>query len=91
MACLCPTHFAAFTFLTHMDGGGLQGATAAFVINTDPDNSYSSAFTLATVNASAIVSVRDIWERKDLGRATGSVKFTVPAYDSVFFVLTPSS
>merc|ERR1711957_229056 len=36
-------------------------------------------------------TVRDIWEKKDLGVATGQFPVTVPPYDSAFLLLSPDS
>ena len=67
------------------------GGSAVLFINHSPTpQSYS--VTLAKLNLTKTsYTVKDIWERKETGTATGDLKFAaVPAYDSAFLLLTPA-
>jgi len=68
----------------------LKGAVAAFVLNSDPSNAYTVDIDLKSLNITSTVTVRDIWQRKDLGTASGT--FTtdaIPGYDSRMYLFTP--
>jgi len=73
-----------------------KGALAVYVVNpvansTNADVEVSFA-DLGLPQSAATATVRDIWSRSDLATATGSVlKASVPAMDSVFYLLTPNS
>jgi hypothetical protein len=61
------------------------------LINASPETTkpYTLSFDKLNMTASS-VTVRDIWNRKDLGKSTST--FTVPAmsaFDSGFYLLQP--
>lgn len=66
------------------------GALAVLVINTgiEPLTQHSLNFPKLNLTTGTY-TVRDIWEKKDLGAATGQFPVTVPPYDSAFLLLTP--
>merc|ERR1719272_745552 len=69
-----------------------NNAVAILVINTAPGTNVTMDIPLSDVNITASsVNVRDIWDKTTMGAATGSVKVTVNAMDSVFQLWTPSS
>ena len=69
-----------------------KGGTAALLVNQSPDPIADFVLDFGTLNLTAgqTYTVRDIWEQKDVGTATGAHNLTVPAYDSAFVLLTPA-
>ena len=67
---------------------------AVLLISRALDTALSSDFDLSLRLSNYVpgmVQIRDIWNRKDLGRHSGIVTFPkVQAHDSVFLLLTPS-
>ena len=68
-----------------------QGGVAALVINNSPEHTSFDVNFAALNITSTTVSVRNIWELKDLGTANAKYSASVPAYDSAFLMLTPVS
>jgi len=69
-----------------------KGGAAALLINQSPDPiaDFVLDFSALNLTAGQAYTVRDIWEQKDVGTATGAHNLTVPAYDSAFVLLTPA-
>eukprot|EP00931_Biecheleriopsis_adriatica_P060406 TRINITY_DN36279_c0_g1_i1.p1 TRINITY_DN36279_c0_g1~~TRINITY_DN36279_c0_g1_i1.p1 ORF type:complete len:429 (-),score=54.60 TRINITY_DN36279_c0_g1_i1:155-1441(-) len=66
------------------------GALATLVINTGGEQIERHSLDFKKLNLTASsYTVRDIWEKKDLGQAIGQFPVTVPAFDSAFLLLTP--
>jgi len=66
------------------------GKVAAFVLNNDKN--VTASFGVSEVMPSSNkVSVRDVWARKDLGDAEGSITVTLGERDSALLVLAPKS
>jgi hypothetical protein len=80
------------------DGGSRQlqlwakpvggGSMAILLINEDPSANVTATVVLADLNMTGTVQRRNIWERADAGAATSSFDVIVPAFDSVFMVLS---
>lgn len=68
-----------------------NGAKAVLLINSSPEPASGLSVSLAELGITgAAVSVRDVWNHKDLGRTTAAqLDFpTIGIYDSGFFMLT---
>ena len=48
-------------------------------------------FAKLNLTAGTTYEARDIWARESLGTASAELSLTVPAYDSVFVLLTPKA
>jgi hypothetical protein len=67
-----------------------NGAVATLLINNDDVNSYTVDIQFSLLNITGKATVRDIWNRKDLG--TFQTTFTtdnVASHDSRFYLFTP--
>jgi len=67
-----------------------QGAVATLLINNDVANAYTVDISFSLLNITGKATVRDIWNRKDLG--TFQTTFTtdsVAGHDSRFYLFTP--
>merc|ERR1719469_1547918 len=68
------------------------GALAVLVINIGGELITHHSLNFPKLNlTTGTYTVRDIWEKKDLGTATGQFPVTVPPYDSAFLLLSPDS
>ena len=70
------------------------GAVAVLLINNTPEEqSPPVPLDAATLGkgAAARMKVRDIWERRDVGVASGAFAPRVPAWDSGFYLLSPAA
>jgi len=63
---------------------------AILIINANADTNINATVDFAELNMTGTVSVRDIWQKKDIGRYTGQFKATVPSFDSGFYQLSPA-
>jgi len=69
----------------------LGGAVATLLVNNDISNAYTVDISLSLLNITGKATVRDIWNRKDLG--TFQTTFTtdsVASHDSRFYLFTPA-
>eukprot|EP01062_Namystynia_karyoxenos_P015880 TRINITY_DN157_c0_g1_i2.p1 TRINITY_DN157_c0_g1~~TRINITY_DN157_c0_g1_i2.p1 ORF type:complete len:447 (+),score=168.08 TRINITY_DN157_c0_g1_i2:68-1342(+) len=64
-----------------------SGRLAAFLLNTG--TAAPAQLSLTAVGFPGGATVRDVWNRKDLGRAQGSINATLGEHDSAFYVLSP--
>jgi len=68
-----------------------NGAAAALLINHSP-RTLNYSLSLAKLNLTrATYEVRDIWAKKPLATIKGEITLSVPAYDSAFVLLSPTS
>jgi len=68
----------------------LKGAWGTLLLNNDPVTAYTVDIDLSLYNFTGKVTVRDIWNRKDLG--TFQTTFTtdsVASHDSRLYLITP--
>lgn len=69
-----------------------NGAMAAFVITNVASGNNVVTITLADLGLSGTVAVRDIWQRKDLGTASGTFTTdSIMPHDSRMYIFTPHS
>eukprot|EP01059_Diplonema_ambulator_P031668 TRINITY_DN588_c0_g2_i3.p1 TRINITY_DN588_c0_g2~~TRINITY_DN588_c0_g2_i3.p1 ORF type:complete len:415 (+),score=162.67 TRINITY_DN588_c0_g2_i3:48-1292(+) len=69
-------------------------SVAAFVINNDPSNGYNVTISMTDLGFASTqqVTVRDIWEHKDLGTITGTFATDeMVGHDSRFYTFTASN
>jgi len=67
----------------------VEDGVAILLINAASFVNATTAVTLADLNVTGTVKLRDVWNHKDAGTATTSFDVTVPAEDSIFMVLSP--
>lgn len=68
-----------------------NGAAAALLINFSP-RTLNYSLSLAKLNLTrATYAVRDIWAQQPLATIKSQITLTVPAYDSAFVLLSPTS
>ena len=65
-----------------------NGAMAVLLVSNSVSD-VTASISFSGIGLSGTVSVRDIWERKDAGTATGSFSAKLSTHDSSFVLLTP--
>ena len=66
-----------------------DGGIAVLLINAAANAEAAFPIDFSSLNITGSFNVRDVWNRKDLGKFTTSIPAKVPASDSAFYVLTP--